>query len=185
MKSSQLFILFFAWLSSVPLYGQDNTTREVLDMGLRFQKSVGLYYENGITAQYTGEKLARQRLYFGLSYITSRLGTALSTNALRQDNILTSATFLFWPKSLIRPLVRGNLGYFTAYLGDSMFDDLPNKSLLASGEGGLCLCPDFPLKLYTSIGYNLITGNGIKGPGTLYPVFIQTSITWNILKNSK
>jgi hypothetical protein len=154
-------------------------------VGLRFQKSVGLYYENGITAQYTGGKLARQRLYFGLGYVTSRLGTALGTHAIRQDNILTSASFLFWPKSLIRPLVRGNLGYFTAHLGDSKFDDLPNRSLLASGEGGLCLCPDFPLKLYTSIGYNFITGNGLKGPGTLYPVFIQTSITWNVLKSSK
>jgi hypothetical protein len=185
MKANHLYFFFFAWLSYVPLHGQDNSSGQVLDVGIRMQKSVGLYYENGITAQYTGEKLARQRLYFGLSYVTSRLGTAIGTNAIRQDNILASATFLFWPKSLIRPLVRGNVGYFMAHLGDNMFDDLPDRSLLASGEAGLCVCPDFPLKLYTSIGYNLITGNGVKGPGTLYPVFIQTSITWNILQNSK
>jgi hypothetical protein len=185
MKSNSIYFFFFAWLSIMPLYGQNNTSGQILEVGIRLQKSVGLYYENGFTAHYTGEKLARQRLYVGLSYISSRLGTAIGTNALRQDNIFASATFLFWPKSLIRPLVRGNLGYFTADLGDKMFDDLPNRSLLVSGEGGLCLCPDFPLKLYTSIGYNLITGNGIKGPGTLYPVFVQTSITRNILTKRK
>jgi hypothetical protein len=98
MKSSPLYILFFAWLSVLPLHGQDHPKGRVLDVGLRLQKSVGLYYENGFTAQYTGEKLAKQRLYFGLSYITSRLGTAFGTNAIRQDNILLSASLLFWPK---------------------------------------------------------------------------------------
>lgn len=185
MKLNHLIYFFFAWLSLVPLYGQDNPSGRVLDVGVRLQKSIGLYVENGITLQYTGEKLARQRLYFGLSYVTSRLGTALGTNAIRQENLLASASFLIWPRYLFRPLIRGNLGYFTADLGEAIFDELPNRSLLASAEAGLCLCPHFPLKLYTSIGYNLITGDGMKGPGTLYPVYIQTSITWNILKNSK
>jgi hypothetical protein len=66
-----------------------------------------------------------------------------------------------------------------------MFDGLPNKSLLASPEAGVCFCPDFLLKVQTSVGYNLLTGNGTKGPGTLYPVFVQTSFSWNILKKLK
>lgn len=31
----------------------------ILDVGVRLQKSVGFYTENGVTAQYTSQKLAR------------------------------------------------------------------------------------------------------------------------------
>lgn len=45
----------------------------VLDVGIRVQKTINLYYENGFTLQYTADQLASQRLYFGLSYVSSRL----------------------------------------------------------------------------------------------------------------
>jgi hypothetical protein len=32
------------------------------------------------------------------------------------------------------------------------------------------------------LGYNLFTGNGQDGAGTLYPMFIQTTVSWNLLK---
>lgn len=149
------------------------------------QKSVSFYTENGVTAQYTNPKLARQRLYFGLSYVTSRLGTALNSNAIRQDNFLVSASYYFRPKWLIRPVVKANVGYFMADYGDALFDDLSQSSLLASPELGLCFCPNFPLKINASVGYNVFSGDGTAGPGTLYPVFVQTSITWNVLRKSK
>jgi hypothetical protein len=79
-------------------------------------------------------------------------------------------------------MVRANIGYFSAQYGSPLFDDLPRTSLLASPELGLCYCSNFPLKISGSIGYNLFTGNGVTGPGTLYPVFVQTSITWNVLR---
>ncbi|MBC7923438.1 MAG: hypothetical protein H7Z75_20360 [Ferruginibacter sp.] len=175
----------FAPLVITPSFGQDRPAGAVLDVGIRLQKSVNLYAENGFTAQYTSQKLASQRLYVGLSYVTSRLGTALGSNAIRQDNLLVSAAYYFRPKGLIRPVVRANLGYFSADLGDDIFDALPNASLLASPEVGLCFCPDIPLKINASVGYNVLTGNGTTGPGTLYPVFVQTSITWNVLKKPK
>lgn len=154
----------------------------VLDVGVRLQQTIGLYNENGITAQYSSPKLASQRLYVGLSYVTSRLGTALNTNAIRQDNVLASVSYFFHPKWLIQPVAKVNVGYFRADYGDALFDDLPQSSLLASPELGLCYCPNSPLKIGATIGYNGLTGNGETGPGTLYPVFVQTSITWNILK---
>ena len=165
-------------------FGQNRPTGAILDVSIRLQKSISLYTENGVTAQYTNSKLASQRLYFGVSYVTSRLGTALNSNAIKQDNFLVNATWFFRPKWLIQPVVKANVGYFNADYGSDLFNELPRTSLLASPELGLCYCPNFPLKINASVGYNLLTGNGLTGPGTLYPVFVQTSITWNILKSA-
>lgn len=166
-------------------FGQHRPDGPELDVGIRLQKGIGLYTENGVTVQYTNPKLARQRLYVGLSYVTSRLGTALNSNAIEQDNVFASASYYFRPKWLIRPVVKANVGYFNADYGDALFDDLPHSSLLAQPELGLCYCPNFPLKINASVGYNIFSGNGTAGPGTLYPVFVQTSVTWNVLRKSK
>lgn len=158
---------------------------KVLDVGIRVQKAVNLYYENGLTAQYSSDALANERLYFGLSYVSSRLGTAISSNAIKQDNFLFSTSFLFRPTALLRPLLRTNIGYFISELEEEIFEDLPSNSLLFSSEAGICLDPDSPLKLSASLGYNLITGDGTEGPGTIYPVFIQTSLTWDVFQSNR
>lgn len=184
VKASLETGLLIVWLAVGPAFGQTPpapTAGAVLDVGVRLQKSIGLYAENGITAQYTNRHLAANRLYVGASYVTSRLGTALGTNAIKQDNLLLTASWHFRPKWLIQPVFKANAGYFKADYGSPIFDELPRSSLLASPEFGLCYCPDFPLKINASIGYNLLTGNGKSGPGTIYPVFVQISITWNIL----
>jgi hypothetical protein len=156
--------------------------QQVLDVGLRLQKSVGLYQENGIMAQYASESIANEKLYVGFAYLSSRLGTAFRSNAIRQDQFLLSAAWMFLPHKRVRPLLRANTGYFTADYEEAMFDDLPNRSLLASLEAGLAYDPAIPLKVSSSLGYNLITGDGVKGPGTLYPVFWQLSLSWDILQ---
>lgn len=172
--------LLLATLIAGPVYGQAQ-----LDVGIRLQKSINLYTENGLTMQYTNPKLVHNRLYIGASYVSSRLGTALSSNAIKQDNVLATVSYYFRPTWLIQPVVKANIGYFRADYGNAIFDDLPQTSPLASTELGLCYCPNSPLKINGSVGVNLITGDGLAGPGTLYPVFVQTSITWNILKKLK
>ncbi len=152
-----------------------------LDVGLRFQKTINLYYENGVTIQYTDDRLLSQRLYFGLSYVTSRLGTAMGTNAIKQDNIFLSSTYIFRPERRLQPFLRLNTGYFIADYEEPFFDVLPNTSFLLSPEGGLGFKFNNPLKVNFSLGYNLVTGDGIDGAGTLYPLFVQTAITWNVL----
>ncbi|GAB3499808.1 hypothetical protein GCM10027341_23870 [Spirosoma knui] len=179
MRTTFLFVCLLALLIPDTLFGQRQ-----LDVGIRLQKSIGLYTENGLTAQYTRPNWSNSRLYVGASYVTSRLGTALGSNAIKQDNITLFAAYYFRPQWLIQPLVKANIGYFRADYGLPLFDDLPRSSPLASPEIGLCFCPRMPLKVSGSIGYNLLTGNGVSGPGTLYPVFVQTSITWNLLNAS-
>ncbi len=182
MKITRLFILLLFGSALLPVSGQSQSVRGTLDVGIRLQKTINLYTENGITVQYTHPRLASECLYFGASYVTSRLGTAFNSNAIKQDNLLLTAAYLFRPRWLIRPMVKLNVGYFKASYGSAIFDELPKTSPLVSPEIGLCYTPRFPLKIGVSIGYNVITGNGLTGPGTLYPAFVQTSLTWNILK---
>lgn len=148
------------------------------DVGLRFQKTQDLYFENGITAQYHLTK----RWGLGSSYYTSRLGSAMSSNAIKQDNFILSAAYFFRPDRILKPFIRANTGYFTADYESEIFEKLTHTSALVSADAGLVYHFKIPLKLSFSLGYNAITGRGDAGAGTLYPVFYQTSITWNILK---
>jgi hypothetical protein len=173
-----LILLVFTGLSG---FVHDALAQQrVLDVGLRAQKAVGMYYENGLILQYTDERLAAERLYLGLSYVSSRLGTAFNSNAIRQDQFLLSASYLFRPGHVLRPMLRANTGYFVADFESPLFDELPNTSLLLSSEAGICIDPAHPLKWMVSIGYNFISGNGVDGPGTLYPLFLQTSLSWDL-----
>lgn len=175
-------IFSIIFLLSVPALSQE---RE-LDIGLRFQKSINLYYENGVTLQYTDERLLSKRLFIGFSYVSSRLGTAMGSNAIKQDNFLLSGTWMFRPQRSFQPLLRLNTGYFISDYEDPDFDVLPNSSILISPEFGVGYRFAFPLKTGISLGYNVITGDGLEGPGTLYPLYVQTSITWNIFaKNDR
>ena len=170
-----IFITFFLCTATAS-FSQEKD----LEVGLRFQKSINLYYENGFTIQYADERLLSKRLYLGFSYVTSRFGTAMGSNAIKQDNYIISGSWIFRPQRSLQPFIRLNTGYFIADYEDPVFDVLPNSSVLLAPETGLSYRFNFPLKAGVALGYNVITGNGIDGPGTLYPLYVQTSITWNI-----
>lgn len=157
----------------------------VLDVGVRLQKTVNLYSENGIAVSYSAKGLWADKLYFGASYATSRLGTAFNSNAIKQDNYLVSAAWYFRRDHVVRPFIRANGGYFSADYGEKIFDVLPRSSPLLSSDLGISFQTGSPVKIATSLGYNFITGNGLSGPGTLYPVFYQVTVSWNIFDHSK
>jgi hypothetical protein len=172
------FIFILLNLNSNISYSQLNK----IDVGLRFQKTVDLYYENGITGQYHFSK----RIVFGASYITSRLGSAINSNAIKQDNFTISGAYIFRPNKTLQPFTRLNMGYFTADYESPIFDNLQNNSAILALDAGVLYSFKSPLKLNISLGYNAITGDGKQGAGTLYPVYLQTSIFWNLKKsNSK
>lgn len=183
MKIVQLklfLFIFFLCFCGTHSFSQNRS----LDVGLRFQKAINLYYENGVTVQYSDDSLLDHRLFLGLSYVSSRLGSAMGSNALKQDNYLLSGTYFFRPLKSLQPFVRLNTGYFVSDLEYAIFDDLPNSSVLFSPEAGLSYKTKNPIKLGASFGYNIITGDGIEGPGTLFPLFVQTSLTWNIFHST-
>lgn len=172
LKASALIILF--QLMCQFSYSQVHT----YDIGLRFQKTVDLYYENGISGQYQ----LTEHIAVGASYLSSRLGSAIGSNAIKQDNFLLSGAWMFRKAKPFRPFVRANLGYFTADYESAIFKNLTHNSAIVSADAGMAYAFKNPLKLNLSLGYNAITGNGEKGAGTLYPVFFQTSILWNLAK---
>lgn len=153
----------------------------ILDVGIRLQQTINLYNENGFAIAVSPAKKRHDKLYLGFSYVTSRLGSAFNSNAIKQDNMLLSAAWLLRRNHIIRPFGRLNAGFFHAGYGDKLFDDLPNTSPLLSPDIGISFETNLPLKISTSFGYNLITGDGTSGPGTLFPAYYQLSFSWNVL----
>src|SRR5476651_2094041 len=124
-------------LSGVCLY-RAKAQSSIIDVGPRVQKAIYLYYENGVSLSYSNKKIMPDRVYFGFSYYTSRLGTAYHSNAIKQDNYLLSAAYYFRRNHVVRPFLRANGGYFSADYGSPIFDVLPSKTMLLSADGGLC-----------------------------------------------
>lgn len=83
-----LFIILVLIISSKFSYSQGS-----LFIGLESQKTVGLYWENGLSVSYSLENREYSNFSMGVKYLTSRLGTAISSNALKQDYYI--ATFSY------------------------------------------------------------------------------------------
>lgn len=156
-----------------------------LDVGIRIQKTHGMYWENCITAQYTIEKFKPNNFYIGLSYVSSRLGTAMSSNALKQDNYIFNTGWNFGKE--VKPLrfhARLNFGYFHAEQVSDIFKEVPNTAFLFSPEIGFKYTfKQVPISLNLGSGYYLFTGEGGDSPGTLQPLYYHLDVTYQIFKN--
>jgi hypothetical protein len=84
----------------------------------------------------------------------------------------------------VHPFVRVNTGWFRADYESEIFKNLPNTSPVLSTELGVWVPTKRRLTGGVSAGYNLITGNGMEGPGTLFPFFYQLSLTYSLLTPS-
>ena len=173
-----IIVTVFSTLYYTTAYAQHS----FLDVGFRVQKTVNLYWENGFSIQYSNKDIKPDKLYFGFSYVTSRLGSAFNSNAIKQDYFLFNTSWYFRIQHIFRPVVKLNVGYFIADYEEAIFDVLPNSSMVLSPEAGVIVNTKSPLKIMLTMGYNAITGNGEQGAGTLYPLFFQTTVTWALIK---
>jgi hypothetical protein len=168
------------------LHAQSSGSNEsgvgALKGGIRIQKAQKLYWENGFSFDFASPRIADSRIHFGAGYVTSRLGSAMGSNAIKQDNYIVSAGYHFRHDKHFQPFIRLNTGYFHADYEEDIFDVLPNSSILFSVDAGCSYEFKIPITLSLSAGYNLISGNGTSGPGTLYPVFYQMSVFYTIFK---
>jgi hypothetical protein len=154
-----------------------------LGVGLRFQKTEQLYWENGVGLDYTSNLLLNKHIHLKMSYATSRLGSAMIGNAVRQDNYVVGADWRFRPKKDFQIFAGLNTGFFHADMENPIFNVLPHNSMLFSVETGLFYkFRLLPLATNLSVGYNLINGDGVSKPGTLFPVFYQLSVFYYIGK---
>lgn len=151
-----------------------------LDVGIRFQQTVNLYFESGLSVNFSHRNLHPGQLFFGFHYVSSRFGSAWKSNAIPQDNFMLSGAWYFLPTKNLHPFGRVNTGYFKADYGEEMFDVLDQASFTMAPEIGLVYDTPWPAKLSASAGFNLFTGDGTQGPGTLFPLFIQSTISWDL-----
>ncbi len=184
---SKKIILSVLLIASVLfLHAQSHGTKDgwlgELKGGIRIQKAQKLYWENGFAFDFTSPKIWDRRIHLGASYVTSRIGSAMGSNAIKQDNLLISSGYHFRHKKDFQPFARLNMGYFHANYEDAIFNVLPNTSFLLSLDAGLSYEFKAPITLNLSAGYNLNSGTGSAGPGTLFPVFYQMSVYYTILK---
>ncbi len=178
---SILFITCILYLHAQTSGTKDNWLGEIKG-GVRIQKAQKLYWENGFAFDFSSPRIAGSRIHFGVSYVTTRLGSAMGSNAIKQDNYLLSGGYHFRHQKQFQPFARLNLGYFHADYEDEIFDVLPNKAFLYSIDAGLEYKLTIPLTVSVSTGYNFNSGTGTSGPGTLYPVYYQMSIFYTLLK---
>ena len=177
-------ILFIVLISMVlQLHSANHGWSGELKGGIRIQKAQKLYWENGFCFDFASPGIVDSRIHFGASYVTSRLGSAIGSNAIKQDNFLVSAGYHFRHQKQLQPFVRLSLGYFHADYEENIFNVLSNSAFLYPLDAGLVYNFNFPVSLSLSAGYNFNAGDGTSGPGTLYPVFYQLSIFYTIFKN--
>jgi hypothetical protein len=179
---SSILCIFSVLCLQAQSSGKEDGWLGELKGGIRIQKAQKLYWENGVSFDFASPKIADSRIHFGASYITSRLGSAMGSNAIKQDNYLFSAGYHFRHEKHFQPFARLNTGYFHADYEADIFDVLPNSAFLFSADAGLSFDFSIPLTVSLSAGYNLNSGSGTSGPGTLYPFFYQMSIFYTILK---
>ncbi|TLU99555.1 hypothetical protein [Dyadobacter luticola] len=84
--------------------------------------------ENGVTVQFASPGLLKNHLQVGANYPSTRLGSAIWGNAIKQDHIFLNGTYVFRPKKIVRPTVTVNAGWFRANYESAIFDDLPQSS---------------------------------------------------------
>jgi predicted porin len=153
-----------------------------LNVGLAFQQTQYLYNENGLAFDYSCANLLNKHLHIKGAYVTSRLGSAIGSNALKQDNFLLGAHYYFSKDKPLQFFAGLNTGIFHVNYEDAVFDVLPQNNMLFGIETGLNYRFKFPLNVSLSLGYHLMNGNGIDVPGSLFPVYYKLGVYYRLEK---
>lgn len=159
------------------------TQAQTLKVGVRIQKTQEMYWENGISTQYSFAKFKPNQFYIGFDCVTSRLGSAFNSNAIKQDNYIFSGSWLFNKSKQYHIVTRLNMGYFYSDLESDIFKDVPNTSFLLAPELGFTY--DFkkvPISLNLGTGFYIITAKEGYSPGTLQPLYFHFDIYYTLFK---
>ena len=177
MKTYFLFTLLF---TSVLVEAQQ------LNVGIRLQKTHQMYWENGVSAQYSFSNFKPDRLFVGFDFVTSRLGTAFNSNALKSDSYIFSGSWYFFKNRQVHLVGRMNTGYLKTDLEEAIFDDLPASAFLLAPEIGLSYSPrNKPFSLNTGIGFYVNTKEESKTPGTFQPLYYHLTLYYKLFDQKK
>lgn len=175
MKKTILFLFLFI---SVQAFSQ------ALHIGIRFQKTQNMYWENGIAIQYTFKGMNPDKWIFGFDYVTSRLGSAINSNALKQDNFFVSAAYNFGNQQKpVKFFLRANTGLFVVDYEYEIFKDIPNKALLLGIEPSVCyIFKEAPIKMNFGLNINFATTKQGYNPGTLQTFMYHLDFFYTVFK---
>jgi hypothetical protein len=179
-------IVFKTALLGLLVFCSSNAAAQELKAGVRIQKTYTMYWENGITLQYGFRKFKTDRFRIGLDVVSSRLGTAIRSNAIKQESYLLSGSWLFNKNKSYHIVTRINVGYFYSDPGESFFEVIPHTSMLLSPEVGFIY--DFrklPLSLNLGGGFYLDMAKEGYSPGTLQPLYYHFDIHYRIFNKAK
>ena len=169
-----VFIVLLVGLLVVQLPAQQ-LSNQLLYFGVVAQQTHKLYNENGFTVAITSPKLLDNALFLNFSVLSSRIGSAFSSNAIQQDNFVVGAHYHFFKQNKLQPVVGFNTGLFIADYQEAIFRNLSTSQLLFSFETGIYYQCNMPISLKLSGGYNFITT-----AGTLFPVFYKLALLYRI-----
>ena len=158
---------------------------QTFDAGIRIQKTSEMYWENGISAKYSFKEFAPERFYIGFDYITSRLGSAFGSNAIKQDNYILSGMWYFKDPKAFRCYGKVNAGYFYSDYEEAIFDEIPNTTFFASPELGFTYKnKNVPLYFNLGLGYSFGFAKTGYLPGTFQPAYAHLDIQFPIFKST-
>ncbi|MDO9153627.1 MAG: hypothetical protein Q7U47_07970 [Paludibacter sp.] len=178
MKKTILISIFF--LGTFLIANAQNSEND-LNVGVLIQKTQHLYWENGIGVDFTADYLLNKHLHLKAGYVTSRLGSRMVSNAIKQDNLVLGFDFRFRPTKPFQIFAGLNTGFFYADYENPVFDVLPNTSLLLSTEAGVVYQFRYPdISVGLSAGYNFINGDGISKTGTLFPIYYKMGVFYKL-----
>ncbi|MBK7310545.1 MAG: hypothetical protein IPI93_07065 [Sphingobacteriaceae bacterium] len=166
-----LYISLILALSVNKVCSQDSTLK--ISGGICINKMVGFYFMNGVSGEISTSKILKGKVDLGLNITTSSLGSAFVSNAIPVHSAELYIQKVFRNGKHFRPLIVLNAGYAKAFYGSKIYDNLPQSSLLVSPEFGMRYAFNFPIVFNATLGYNVISGNGVSGAGFIYPVYIR------------
>jgi hypothetical protein len=182
MKTILLIVLII--LIQPFTFCQDTTKTVQIELGLRTKKYVGFYWVNGLSAEFSTYKIAKGSLHLGVNLASSSLGSAIRSNAIPTlETELSIIKYFRYTKSF-QPITRLNLGYSKAFYGEG-FSNITSNSILCSIEAGFKYIIMSTVSANIYGGYNILTGNGINGLGTIYPIYSGVSLNWLLSTKSK
>lgn len=173
------FSLILFLTGTVTLLSQTSKSFE-LNTGVVSQQTLKLYCENGVGIDIAGDFLMDKKLHVKLTYLSSRLGSALGSNAIKQDYYLLGFDWRFRSQRDFQIFAGLSTGYFMADYEESMFNVLPSSSVVIAPEVGLVYKFKIPISITATGGYNVINGDGFNHPGTLFPLYGRLSVLYDL-----
>ncbi len=147
-------------------------------VGIRIQKTWELYWENGITLQWQPAEIFGGRPLISADFVSSRLGSAINSNALKQEIYRLGLGLRFRNNQRFRPGFRLNPGFYHLDYEFEIFKDLDVNAFTLSGEILALIDIYKGSAIQTSIGMHVLNSNGENGKGGVFPLYAALEIMW-------